>query len=104
MNMANFSNSNHLICDHLDIEKREEQETLKDEDEEKIFSYSMQLTISNTLPMALHRAIELGEFEVFQKDGKGGSLSAKEILSRLTSINYQKFLKFINNVFPRSKL
>lgn len=93
MNMANFSNLNNLICDNLDIEKKEEQEILKDEDEEKIFSYTMQLTISITLPMGRHCAIEFGVFELFQKDEKGGYLSANEILSRLTNINYQKLLK-----------
>ncbi|CAI8593420.1 unnamed protein product [Vicia faba] len=63
--MANISDSKDLIYENLSMEKRGEQETVKNEEES--FSYAMQLAISIALPMALECAIELGVFEVLQK-------------------------------------
>jgi len=95
--MASLFKSKNLICENGSIEKREEHETLEDDDEES-FMYAMQLAISIALPMALQSAIELGVFEVLQKAGKGAQLSADDILSRLSNINNPEAFKMLDRI------
>ncbi|XP_050916911.1 caffeic acid 3-O-methyltransferase isoform X2 [Lathyrus oleraceus] len=85
-----------MTCESQNKEMREEQETLKDEEES--FAYAIQLAISIALPMALQCAIELGVFEVLQKAGKDNYLSADDIVSRLTNINNPKASKMLDRI------
>lgn len=94
--MANLCNSKNVICESNKLDKREEQETLKDEEES--FSYAMQVATSLTLPMALNSIIELGVFEVLQKAGKGAQLSAHDIVSHLPHINNSEAAKILDRI------
>ncbi|KAK1559924.1 hypothetical protein Q3G72_020026 [Acer saccharum] len=59
----------------------------KEEDEEKAFSYAMQLVTGVALNMSLQSAIELGVFDIIAKAGPTAKLSASEIASHMSSVN-----------------
>ncbi|KAG5009001.1 hypothetical protein AAZX31_07G047500 [Glycine max] len=56
-------------------------------EEEKSFTYAMQLVNSSVLSMAMHSAIELGIFDIIAKAGEGAKLSAKDIAAKLPCKN-----------------
>ncbi|KAJ4835471.1 hypothetical protein Tsubulata_045108 [Turnera subulata] len=51
--------------------------------EEKAFSYAMQLAFGSVLPMAMKTASELGIFDIIAKAGAAAKLSAMDIAARL---------------------
>ncbi|CAJ1950567.1 unnamed protein product [Sphenostylis stenocarpa] len=56
-------------------------------EEEKSFTYAMQLVNSSVLSMAMYSAIDLGIFDIMAKAGVGGKLSAMDIAAQLPCKN-----------------
>ncbi|OIW02361.1 hypothetical protein TanjilG_08508 [Lupinus angustifolius] len=56
-------------------------------EEEKSFTYAMQLVNSSVLSMALQSTIELGVFDIINKAGAGAKLSAKDIAEEFSCKN-----------------
>lgn len=55
----------------------------KDEEEDKQYSYAMEVIRSSVLPLVLKAVIELEVLDIIAKEGPGAQLSASEIASRL---------------------
>ncbi|KAE9444851.1 hypothetical protein C3L33_23251, partial [Rhododendron williamsianum] len=55
----------------------------KDEEEDKQYSYPMEVIRSSVLPLVLKAVIELEVLDIIAKEGPGAQLSASEIASRL---------------------
>ncbi|KAL5863223.1 hypothetical protein ACOSQ3_000737 [Xanthoceras sorbifolium] len=58
-----------------------------DQQEEEMYSYAMQLSISIALPMAMYTALELDVFEIIAKAGPAAKLSALEIADEIPTGN-----------------
>ncbi|XP_021273932.1 caffeic acid 3-O-methyltransferase 1 [Herrania umbratica] len=59
-----------------------------DEEDKQAQQYAMQLVSASVMPMVLKAAIQLGVFEIIQRNGPGALLSASQIASQLpTQIN-----------------
>ncbi|XP_058179058.1 caffeic acid 3-O-methyltransferase-like [Rhododendron vialii] len=55
----------------------------EDKDDEKQYSYAMEVIRSSVLPLVLKAVIELEALDIIAKEGPGAQLSASEIASRL---------------------
>ncbi|XP_027908160.1 caffeic acid 3-O-methyltransferase-like [Vigna unguiculata] len=56
-------------------------------EEEKSFTYAIQIVNTSVLSMAMYTVIELGIFDIIAKEGEGAKLSAKDIAEKLPCKN-----------------
>ncbi|KAK7349368.1 hypothetical protein VNO77_06684 [Canavalia gladiata] len=69
---------------HVDLNNKHKKEQIE---EEKNFTYAMQLVNSSVISMAMHSAIELGIFDIIGKAGVGAKMCAKDIVEKLPCKN-----------------
>ncbi|KAI5345968.1 hypothetical protein L3X38_013845 [Prunus dulcis] len=68
---------------HPKINHAEPEDEITKEEEDESFCYAIQLVGSSVLSMSLQSAIELGVFDIIEREGPGAKLSSSEIAAKI---------------------